>query len=292
MARTLPTSGNATVRRWQLAASLRKLREDAGLTIDQVVAELKGTGKWSKAKLSRVETRDQGIRPREVEQLLDLYNADPKSRPALLELAQKAHERGWWLALRRDLPSDFHPILSLETALVSMRQYETMLVPGLLQTSDYARALITGMCADETTERIERKVLARMARQQILTGPDPLDLHVLLEESILERPVGAPVVMRRQLRRLIEAAEERNITIQVVPKDAGPHAGWHGPLTILSLPEPVPDIGYVEGNGGVVYLESPEDVRRCTLKFGMLTNRAMSQDDSLALIEKAAKTFT
>jgi hypothetical protein len=288
-----PATGNATVRRWQLTTTLRQLRVEAGLTIEQTVAQLsKGSGRWSRAKLSRIENRDQGVKPREVAQLLDVYQTNQRTRLALLELADAADERGWWVSLRRDLPEDFHPILSLEPALVAMRQYETMLIPGLLQTPDYARTLITGLTPGNMADRTERKVIARMARQQILTCENPLEFHVVLEEAILERPVGQPVVMRRQLQRLIEAAEAPNVTIQVIPKSAGPHVGWEGPLTILSLPEPVPDIGYVEGNSGVVYLESPDDVRRCTLKFGILTERALSAQDSLALIETAAKAFT
>ncbi len=285
-----PTS--VTVRRWQLTASLRALREDAGLTIEQAVAALSaGSGRWSRAKLSRIENRDQGVRPDEVQQLLDLYQADQQTRAAITELAKAAAERGWWLALRRDLPDDFHPMLSLESALVGIRQFETMLVPGLLQTPDYARALIAGVHQGEPTERTERKVIARMARQQVLTRSDPMRFHVILEQAILERPVGTATVMRRQLQRLLEISESPHVTVQVIEKSVGPHAGWEGPFSILSLPEPIPDTCYIEGPGGAVYLDNSDQVARCARRFTALAGLALPAASSRALIEAAVKQF-
>lgn len=283
---------SATVRRWQLTETLKRLREEKGLTIEQVVGELSAKyPRWSRPKLSRIESRRQGIKPRDIEQLLDLYETDRATRDRLLALAESANERGWWLTYRRDLPEDFHPLLSLEVAATGMRQFETLLVPGLLQTADYARAVISGITPGLSSDEVDRRVAARLARQQILSRDRPPEFHVILDEVILDRPIGRPAVMRGQLRRLAEAAESPQLTIQVLPKSIGVTCGLEGPFLTLSLPEPIPDIGYAEGVGGGVYLESVEDVRRCTLRFGMLIDQALSPSKSIKMIASAADRF-
>lgn len=283
---------NATVRRWQLTEVLHKLRENSGLTIEQTVEQLRGKGKWSRSKLSRIENREQGIKRHEVEQLLDVYQVtDPPTRTWLLGLASTVNERGYWLALRKDLPEDFHEFLSVEAALVSLREFETMVVPGLLQTADYTRALIYGANPGMAHETVERRVLARMARQRVLTRPHPLRLHVILDEAILERPVGSPAVMRNQLQRLADTVTEDHITVQVLPKSAGATPALLGSFSLLTLPEPIPDFGYAEGPGGAVYIEDRADVRICTERWGILTGCALSSADSLDVIKEAVKTY-
>jgi len=282
---------SATVRRWQLTETLRQLREQARLTHDQVVAELrKGQGKWSRPKLSRIENREQGVKPREVEQLLDVYGVtDQALRDWLVELAGTAHERGWVVDIRKNLPQDFHAFLNWEVALVASRQFETLLVPGLLQTAEYARALITGINPGLAEDEVERRVAARITRQQILARTTPAHLHVILDAGVLERPVGTPLVMRNQLRRLAEATDASNITIQVLPKVVGASPALEGPFSILTLPDPIPDVGYSEGPWRAVYIEDRDDVRAYTLRFGILTEQSLSQADSVALITDAAK---
>ncbi|MGH3564839.1 MAG: helix-turn-helix domain-containing protein [Pseudonocardia sp.] len=284
---------NATVRRWQLTETLRQLRERAGLTIEQAVERLRTRpGAWSRSKLGRIETRVQGVRVREVEQLLDLYDVtDASLRVWLLDLAVTAQERGYWLAIRKDLPEDFHGFLGVEAALVALRQFETMLIPGLLQTADFTRALINGGSPGLAADVVERRVLARQARQQILTRASPLHLHVILDEAILERPVGTSAIMRNQLRRLIDESAADHVTVQVLPKAAGASPAMDGPFSVMSLPEPIPDFGYAEGPGGAVYIEDRELVRMCIVKWGILTERAVSPADSLDLIKEAAKAY-
>lgn len=285
---------NATVRRWQLTETLRQLREHAGLTIEQAVQRLRtGPGTWSRSKLGRIETRVQGVRVREVELLLDLYNvADTSLRDWLLDLAATAQERGYWLAIRKDLPGDFHDFLSVEAALVALRQFETMVIPGLLQTADFTRALINGASPGLAADVVQRRVMARLARQQILTRANPLHFHVIIDEAILERPVGGTsAIMRNQLRRLIDDSTADHITIQVLSKAAGASPAMDGPFSVLTLPEPIPDFGYAEGAGGAVYIEDRSDVRACIVKWGILTERALSPADSLDLIKKAAKAY-
>lgn len=283
----------ATVRRWQLTETLRQLREQARLTHDQVVAELrKGQGKWSRPKLSRIENREQGVKPHEVEQLLDVYGVtDQALRDRLIELASIAHERGWVVDIRRNLPDDFHAFLNWEVALVASRQFETLLVPGLLQTAEYARALITGVNTGLAQDEVERRVAARITRQQILTRTTPPHLHVILDAGLLERLVGTRLVMRNQLRRLVEATDAPNITIQVLPKSVGASPALEGPFSILTLPDPIPDVGYSEGPGRAVYIEDRDNVRAYTLRFGILTEQSLSQADSTKLITDAAKGY-
>ncbi|MGH3623823.1 MAG: helix-turn-helix domain-containing protein [Sciscionella sp.] len=284
---------SATVRRWQLTETLRQLREQARLTHDQVVAELrKGQSKWSRPKLSRIENREQGVKLREVEQLLDVYEVtDQALRDRLIELASTAHERGWVVDIRKNLPEDFHAFLNWEVALVASRLFEALLVPGLLQTAEYARALITGIHSGLAEDEIERRVAARITRQQILARTNPTQLHVILDAGVLERPVGAPLVMRNQLRRLVEAVDASNITIQVLPKSVGASPALEGPFSILTLPDPIPDVGYSEGPGRAVYIEDRDDVRAYTLRFGILTEQSLPQADSVKLITDAAKGY-
>lgn len=284
---------SATVRRWQLTETLRQLREQAHLTHDQVVAELrKGPGRWSRPKLSRIENRQHGVKPREVEQLLDVYGVtDQELRDWLVELASTAHERGWMVDIRKNLPEDFHAFLNWEVALVARRVFETLLVPGLLQTAEYARALITGVNPDLTEDEVERRVAARITRQQILTRASPPHLHVILDAGLLERPVGAPLVMRNQLRRLAEATDAPHITIQILPKSVGASPALMGPFSVLTLPDPIPDVGYSEGPGRAVYIEDRDAVRAFTLRFGILIEQSLSRTDSVALITESAKGY-
>ncbi|MFD0203848.1 MULTISPECIES: helix-turn-helix domain-containing protein [Saccharothrix] len=285
---------NATVRRWQLTETLRQLRESNGLSIEQAAERLRaGTGKWSRSKLGRIETREQGVKRHEVEQLLDLYGVtDDSVRSWMLGLASTVNERGYWLALRKDLPGDFHEFLSVEAALVALREFETMVVPGLLQTADYTRALIYGANPGMAYEVVDRRVIARLARQQVLARPDPLRFHVILDEAILERPIGTNLVMRNQLQRLLDTSEADHITVQILPKSAGATPAVDGPFSILTLPEPIPDFGYAEGPGGAVYIEDRAQVRVCTERWGILTERSLSPADSLDAIREAVKTYT
>jgi len=284
---------NATVRRWQLTETLRQVREQRKVTIEQAVEQLRaGTGKWSRSKLSRIETREQGVKAHEVAQLLDLYEVEDASlRTWLISLASKSHERGYWLGIRKDLPEDFHEFLNVEAALVALRQVETMVIPGLLQTADYTRALIYGANPGMAFEVVERRVLARMGRQRVLVRPNPLRFHVIIDEAILERPVGKPAVMRGQLQRLLDTEDADHITIQLLPKSAGATPALDGPFSILTLPEPIPDFGYAEGPGGAVYIEDRAEVRACTERWGILTDRALSAPDSLDVIREAVKTY-
>ncbi|WP_017973053.1 helix-turn-helix domain-containing protein [Actinopolyspora halophila] len=279
----------STFRRWQLAETLRKAREEAGLTHEQVITELKKRpGKWSRPKLSRIENSEQGIKTREVEQLLDLYGVtDTSLRDWLTDLANTVRNRGHSVDIRKNLPEDFLTFFNLEGELVALRQFETLLVPGLLQTPEYARAVISGINPGITEEEVERRVTSRTARQGILDRADPPHLHVILDEGLLDRPVGPASVVRSQLVHLTGTAERPNVTVQVLPKSSGASPALEGPFSLLTPPEPMPDLGYAEGPGRAVYIEDRDEVRAYTLRFGTLTEQALSANDSLRRIEQS-----
>lgn len=290
---TQDPGSSSAVRRWQLGETLRQLREQAELKHDEVIDELRKTaGKWSRPKLSRIENREQGVKPREVEQLLDVYGvSDNEMRQWLTGLAGTPRDNGWVTDIRKYVPERFHRFLDWETALVARRQFETLLIPGLLQTAEYARAVITGVNPNLTDDEIERRVLARTSRQRILRGANPPQLHVILDTGILQRPVGPARVMREQLRKLTDAAEADNVTIQLLPKSVGASPALEGSFSILSLPEPIPDIGYTESPGRSTYIEDRDDVRNYTLRFGILTEQSLSGAASIQAITEAAKEY-
>ncbi|QWF80612.1 helix-turn-helix domain-containing protein [Amycolatopsis sp. CA-230715] len=286
--------GVSIVRRWQLAATVKVLREQANLTQDEAVERLREHGgNWSRSKLSRVENREHNIKPREIEQLLTAYGIDDSETLAeLTQLAIDSRKRDWWHQYQGSTPKVVQPLLSLETGLVALRDFQNQLIHGLLQTSDYARALMMSISPGAFDPgQLELGVAARMARQQILTKENPPDLHFILDELILHRLVGDPIVMHHQLRKLLQVTENPNVTIQILPKDTGGSPGLEGPFTLLTLPEPIPDIGYFEGSPGTIYIEDRERVRSWTLRFGMLTERALSRKESAEVITEAMRQY-
>ncbi|MGH3825040.1 MAG: helix-turn-helix domain-containing protein [Pseudonocardiaceae bacterium] len=286
-------ASGSVVRRWQLAAALKEQREQAGLTQEQAIDRLApGEGRWSRSKLSRVENREHHLKPREVEQLLDAYGVtDTETRDALVQLAALPRERGWWLSFG-ELPEDWRSLLGLESGLIGLRDFQNQLVHGLLQTADYTRALFMSINPGVLgPAEIERRVALRMARQQILAKDPPPQLHFILDETILQRLVGDRIVMHGQMRKLLAATEKPNITVQVLPRDVGGSPGLEGPFTLLTLPAPIPDIGFTEGPAGTLYIEDRDMVRHWVLRFGILTQRALSCQESAELIADAMRSF-
>jgi transcriptional regulator with XRE-family HTH domain len=286
--------GGSYVRRWQLAASLKAAREAAELTQDEAVAKLsEGVGRWSRSKLSRIENREHAVKPREVAQLLDAYSVtDSKLREDLAQLAADSRERGWWVRFGGELPEALKPLLSIEAGMVSLRDFQSQLVHGLLQTADYARAVMNSVNpALYGPEEVERRVAARLIRQHVLHRSDPPKLHFVMDQVILERVIGSRSVMRDQLRKLLDLTENPDFTIQILPLKAGGSPGLIGPFAVLTLPEPIPDVVFAEGPAGMVYIEDREHVRMCTLRFGILTELALSRAASASLIAEALKTY-
>ncbi len=275
-----------TLRARRLAIELIGRREAAGLSREEAAGRLE----WSTSTIFRIETGRSRPQPRSVRDLLDLYGVTGAERDGLIQLAREARQPGWWHSFRDVLPNPYEVYIGLETGAVSIRNFEPLLVPGLLQTADYARAMIRGGARELDRDEIERRVEVRMSRQQILLRDDRPRLWAVIDEAVIRRIVGGPATMAAQLRHLIEAAEQGKTTLQVVPFRAGAHAGTSGPFVILELPEPAePDLVYVETLAGDIYLEDRADVDRYTLAFERLLAAALHPDDSIALVEAAAR---
>lgn len=271
-----------TVRRRRLASELRRLREAAELTIDEVGEKLE----CSASKISRIETGHVGVTPRDVRDMLELYPLDDDQREALVQLAREARKKGWWHAYNEVFTGSF---VGLESDASSLHTHQALLVPGLLQTEDYTRAVIRAIRPDAGEADVDRRVAARLTRQNLLTDPQPPEYWVIIDEAVLHRTVGGPEIMLAQLRRLVEAAALPNVTLQVVPFSAGAHAGMEGPFLILGFPEQAdPDVVYVENTTTGSYLEEPSDVYRYTLMFDHLRAAALKPADTVAMVEQAA----
>ncbi|NVI91256.1 helix-turn-helix domain-containing protein [Actinomadura sp. BRA 177] len=274
-----------SVRARRLARWLRDFRRKSGLSQEAVAARLG----WSQQKVGHLETGRNKAAPRDVALLLDIYGIVTPEREMVLELAERADQRGWWTDYADVLSS---PYVALEDEASMIGEWAPQVVPGLLQTPDYVRALLTAGNMDGTSaQEIERRLQARLARQTITTRTEnPPDLHVILDEAVLTRQVGGPEVQRDQMHRLLRETRRPNITVQVLPVSAGAHVGLDGAFILLRFAEAAdPDVAYTEGFHGAVYLENPHLVTRCNVAFERLRELALSPQESADLIETAAK---
>ncbi|WP_425271484.1 helix-turn-helix domain-containing protein [Micromonospora inaquosa] len=252
-----PTSG-PTVLRMLLGAQLRRLRESSGVTREGAGWEIRS----SESKISRMELGRVGFKERDVADLLTLYGVtDEHERDALLKLARDANSPGWWHRYGDVLPQWFQSYLGLEAAAALIRSYEVQFVPGLLQTREYARAVVLlGHGAADPGE-IDRRVALRMQRQQLLHRESPPQLWAVVDEAALRRPIGGADVMRGQLTALIEATKSPHIRLQVIPFAAGGHAAAGGAFTILRFgDQELPDIVYIEQLTSAIYLDKRDDL--------------------------------
>jgi len=252
-----PGSG-PTVLRILLGAQLRRLRESKGITREDAGWEIRASG----SKISRMELGRVSFKERDVADLLSMYGVqDTAEREALLRLARQANNPGWWHHYGDILPPWFQSYLGLEAAASLIRTYEIQFVPGLLQTPEYARAVILLGHAGATADEIDRRVELRRQRQQILDRIEPPQLWAVIDEAVLRRPIGGADVMQAQIQALIEAAKKPNVRLQIIPFHAGGHAAAGGPFAILRFPEPeLPDVVYVEQLTSAIYLEKRDDV--------------------------------
>jgi transcriptional regulator with XRE-family HTH domain len=250
-------SSGPTVQRLVLGGHLRRLREDAGITTERAAATIRG----SHSKISRMEHGRVGFKERDIADLLALYGVGPgEERDALLDLAREANTPGWWQGYSDALPHWVEPYFGLEAAASFIREYELQFVPGLLQTEDYARAVIQ-LGSAPTEEEVERRTDARISRQQILRNPNPPKLWAVMDESALRRIVGSKEIMRDQLRHLIGMCDHEAVTLQVLPFAAGPHRALGGAFTILRYREPdLRDVVYIEQLTSALYLDKPTEV--------------------------------
>lgn len=275
-----------TVRRRRLASELRARREAAKLTCEDVAEHLE----CSASKISRVETGRVSVSPRDVRDMLELYGVEPEQRESLVQLARESRQKGWWHAYSDAIEPRFANYVGLEDAAAEIRTYEVNLIPGLLQTEDYARAVISAGSLTAPLSEVDRLVALRMARQPMLTGDAPPQMWAVLDEAVLRRTVGGRGLMRLQLEHLIELATLPNVAVQVIPFGSGAHPGMGKPFVILAFPERSdPDVVYLEDLTSALYIEDLHQVDRYNVLFNHLRATALSFEDSAALITSAMK---
>ena len=268
------------VRRRKLGAELRALRTAAGLTSGEAARR----AGWHQSKVSRIETGTSGVKPADVRLLLDAYEVeDGQLRELLLALAGSgdAEDRPWWHAYRGVLPPTYRDFISLEFQATGMRTLETSVVPGLLQTPEYARAVTRAAVDGVDEKRLDTLVQVRLTRQGVLRGDPPLQLSAVLDEAVLRRQVGGPEVMARQLDRLMEAARLPQVTLQVLPFSAGAHIGVTGPFVIFSFSNTSDlDVVVLDHLTSSLHLERKEDLQAYSEAFDTLRLHAMPAEDS------------
>ncbi|MFE7590335.1 helix-turn-helix domain-containing protein [Kitasatospora sp. NPDC001119] len=277
-----------TVRRRMLGGELRKIREGLNLKVDDVAVRLG----WHQSKVSRLENGRHGVRANEVGILLDVYEVtDPEMREALETLAREGKRRVWWQPYSDVISKHYASFISFEAEAVSIRNFESSLVPGLFQTADYARALIRQLEPEATPDEINALVDVRLARQNAtLRREEPLKLWAIVDEAALRRLIGNQNIMARQLQQLVAVSREPHVTVQVVPFSAGAHAGVHGSFAILSFPVRGDlDVVYTEALTSSLYLERDDDVAAYDQAFDRLRAAALDVAPSRRLIAQIAK---
>lgn len=274
--------GDPTVRRRRLGSELRRLREVANFKLEDVADQLGLTT----TKLSRIETARINVKIADLDSLLDLYGVgDETQRRALHNLARDGRRRGWWQTYRHAISPEYADLISLEADAKSMRSYETLLIPGLLQTSAYARATINAINMTSTTEQVNALVEVRVARQAVLTRPGPMQLWAVIHEAALRPSITSSPVMRDQLQRLLDLSELPHVSIQVLPSDAMPHPGMAGSFTMIGFPETSDlDVVLVESLTSALYVEDPAEVSIYGSAFERLRAAALPFDKSADLI--------
>jgi hypothetical protein len=241
-----------------VGAQLRRLRTEAGISREQAGEAIRAS-EW---KIHRLENGQVGYKERDITDLVTLYGVtDPVEVATYLTMAREANQPGWWNPYSDLLPQWFRAYVDLEAVAALIRTYEGQLVPGLLQTEDYMRAVMHSTLRDRRPEEIERRVMLRLARQRLLTRDDGPWLWAVVDEAALHRPVGGPKVLRGQLERLIQATTLPRVRLQVLPFSAGAHAAMVGAFSILRFADQeIPDVVYLEYVTNATYLDKPEDV--------------------------------
>ncbi|MEU8648547.1 helix-turn-helix transcriptional regulator [Streptomyces sp. NPDC048737] len=279
---------NPTVRRRRLGQELRRLREDKGMTAEQVADRLL----VSQSKISRLENGRRSISQRDVRDLCGVYEVeDQRIVDSLMQMAKDSRQQGWWHAFG-DVPYSVY--IGLETDAASLRVYDPQVVPGLLQTRQYAETLISGALPETAATEIEKRVQVRMRRQERINAEEnPLRLWTVMDEAALRRVVGDKSLMRDQLEHLVEQSRLPHVTVQVIPFEMGAHPGLNGQYAILEFPDAADSsVVYIEGVTSDLYLEKPNDVQKYSVMYEHLRAQALNVDQSRQFIADIAKQYT
>jgi transcriptional regulator with XRE-family HTH domain len=257
---TASAGGGPTVRRIMLGSQLRRLREAKGVSREEAGYHIRG----SESKISRLELGRVSFKERDVEDLLTLYGVTEEAeRAPFMALVREANQQGWWQSFSEVLPNWFQPYIGLEESASLIRTYELQFIPGLLQTEEYARAIISQGNRSAPKEDIDARVNVRLNRQKVLSRENAPRLWVVIDEAALRRPIGGVKTMKAQIEHLIELMTSPALTLQVMPFDFGGHAAEGGAFSILRFPDSdIPDVVYIEVLGGANYLDKREEVDR------------------------------
>ena len=282
----MPKPIGPTIPRWQLGEQLSRLRDRANVTQPQIADRLG----CSVSKIQKIEAGEVGMVRAELEAMLVAYHVDDERMLAeLLELQKLGKQRGWWSKFGA-VPAPFSTFLGLESAAVTIKVFEPMVVYGLLQTEGYARAIEEAGDVGTSDDRAERQVKLRLERQDQVFGEDPPEVWVLLDEAVLHREVGGRAVMADQLLHLTKLPKQ--VTLQVVPFRSGGYPGTLGAMTIFEFDEKMhTPVVYVEGQAGNLYLEKETDLRRCSVAYSHMTAAALSKQESAKLIAEVARRY-
>ncbi|WP_370011859.1 helix-turn-helix transcriptional regulator [Nocardiopsis sp. LDBS0036] len=283
----MTSHSSPTLRLRRLATMLRQSRESAGYTAAQVGDKFK----WSSGKVSKMETTEtKRIKADDLDKLMDLYGiTDPDKRSSMHALARDARQRGWWSKYKEVFTDRALPDFEAEASVI--RTFETQMIPGLLQTPAYAEGLLRGGRL-ASPDIIEKKVEARMARREILVRHHPARLRAVIEESALHKRIGGREVLSEQLAHLYHMAQLPNIDIQVLPADAGSHAGLCAPFTILDFPDPLDlPIVYIDTASNGLFLEEHDEVEAHSATFSDIQGSALSTVQSADLITSILKSL-
>jgi hypothetical protein len=269
-------AGGPTVLRILLGAQLRRLREGAGITREDAGYHIRASG----SKISRMELGRVSFKERDVTDLLEFYGiTDPAQIDSLVQLTREANAQPWWQKYQDVVPDWFQVYVGLEEAAQLIRVYEMQFVPGLLQTEEYARAVVLQGAPGLEPEEVDRRVALRMGRQKLFGKDNPPRLWAIVDEAALRRPMGGPNVLAAQIERLMDAVGEPNITLQVMPFRYGGHAAEGGAFTIMRFPEAdLPDMVYMEYLTGALYLDKPDEVERYAAVMERLSVAGTSPD--------------
>jgi transcriptional regulator with XRE-family HTH domain len=283
-----PVKNESSPLRRKLGMELRRLRQAAKISAEEAASRLE----LSPSTISRGETGMVTIHPRDVDAMLRLYGlTDQRKREALLALARKSRERGWWQQYRNVLSPNMVNYISVEYGASTISSFQTMLLPGMVQTADYTRAVAMELPRRAKPQVVERLVEIRILRQDMmLEREDPVPLGIVLDEAVLHRPIGGSGVMKAQLNRLIEVAESDHVSLRVVPYDVGMYAGLGGPFTLFGFTEPMNlAIVHVENHINFLLVEDEQDIRHYELVFHRVQESALPEPDSLALVNRVAE---
>jgi len=269
-----------TVRMRRLASELRRLRGAAGMSREDVAERTD----INVATLYRLETAKGRPQRRTLTSLLELYQVAPEERDALFALLKAAGEKGWVQPFAGAIPEEYSMYIQLESEAAAVRNFESLLIPGLLQTEGYIRSSSSGQSPLMPVEQVDLQAKIRVGRQDLLTRSNPLALWAIVDEAVLHRVVGGPQVMREQFEHLLSMMELPNVTFQIVPFTAGSHVGMRGSFSLLDFPDPDPTVACVETMAGNVFQETEEEVRACTVAFDHLRATAASPAESARMV--------